>query len=187
MSEVVTKSHPTYPTAYPSPSTTTMVAPSSQYSSYPLPESQGPGNAQAGVNNMQALNLPPIRSGDGGSQAQQPPPPAQQPHPQPGQVSTQSMQYYIPPGQPYSTQPGDPNALMRFGSIPIPPADSRIMSGGRHKKEIKRRTKTGCLTCRKRRIKVRGHPYKQLQTVQVTSSSTTSGGLIAIEVVVVFV
>lgn len=28
------------------------------------------------------------------------------------------------------------------------------MSGGRHKKEIKRRTKTGCLTCRKRRIKV---------------------------------
>lgn len=27
------------------------------------------------------------------------------------------------------------------------------MSGGRHKKEIKRRTKTGCLTCRKRRIK----------------------------------
>jgi len=32
----------------------------------------------------------------------------------------------------------------------------RMMSGGRHKKEIKRRTKTGCLTCRKRRIKVRG-------------------------------
>lgn len=30
------------------------------------------------------------------------------------------------------------------------------MSGGRHKKEIKRRTKTGCLTCRKRRIKVCG-------------------------------
>ena len=29
-----------------------------------------------------------------------------------------------------------------------------MMSGGRHKKEIKRRTKTGCLTCRKRRIKV---------------------------------
>lgn len=33
------------------------------------------------------------------------------------------------------------------------------MSGGRHKKEIKRRTKTGCLTCRKRRIKCdEGHP-----------------------------
>ena len=35
---------------------------------------------------------------------------------------------------------------------PVPP--ERVMSGGRHKKEIKRRTKTGCLTCRKRRIKV---------------------------------
>ena len=38
---------------------------------------------------------------------------------------------------------------------PLPQPDGRIMSGGRHKKEIKRRTKTGCLTCRKRRIKVR--------------------------------
>lgn len=39
---------------------------------------------------------------------------------------------------------------------PLPAAtDGRMMSGGRHKKEIKRRTKTGCLTCRKRRIKVR--------------------------------
>ena len=32
---------------------------------------------------------------------------------------------------------------------------NRMLSGGRHKKEVKRRTKTGCLTCRKRRIKVR--------------------------------
>ena len=35
------------------------------------------------------------------------------------------------------------------------------MSGGRHKKEIKRRTKTGCLTCRKRRIKVRRKKLSQ--------------------------
>ncbi|EHA52879.1 hypothetical protein MGG_05153 [Pyricularia oryzae 70-15] len=36
----------------------------------------------------------------------------------------------------------------------LPLTDPRIqMSGGRNKKEIKRRTKTGCLTCRKRRIK----------------------------------
>lgn len=133
-----------------------MPAPSSQYSSYPLPDAQGQGHAQAGPTNMQALNLPPIRSGDGGPQVQQPPPPPPpQQQPQPGQVPPQSMQYYLAPGQPYPTQPGDPNAHMRFGSIPIPPADSRIMSGGRHKKEIKRRTKTGCLTCRKRRIKVR--------------------------------
>ena len=43
-------------------------------------------------------------------------------------------------------------------SFPIPrqaPQESRHMNGShRHKKEIKRRTKTGCLTCRKRRIKV---------------------------------
>ena len=32
--------------------------------------------------------------------------------------------------------------------------DERIMTGSRNRKEVKRRTKTGCLTCRKRRIKV---------------------------------
>lgn len=41
----------------------------------------------------------------------------------------------------------------------LPAPDNRVMSGGRHKKEIKRRTKTGCLTCRKRRIKCdEAHP-----------------------------
>lgn len=33
--------------------------------------------------------------------------------------------------------------------------DANKMLSSRHKKEVKRRTKTGCLTCRKRRIKVR--------------------------------
>jgi hypothetical protein len=42
---------------------------------------------------------------------------------------------------------------MRY-QLPPQPGDTRVLSGGRHKKEIKRRTKTGCLTCRKRRIKV---------------------------------
>ncbi|KAI1819906.1 hypothetical protein F4861DRAFT_525187 [Xylaria intraflava] len=41
-------------------------------------------------------------------------------------------------GQRYVLPPGGPGA---------------VLTGGRHKKEIKRRTKTGCLTCRKRRIK----------------------------------
>jgi hypothetical protein len=54
---------------------------------------------------------------------------------------------------PYSTQllntPGGTH-VVRY-SIPNP---HMMISGGRHKKEIKRRTKTGCLTCRKRRIKV---------------------------------
>ncbi|OJJ02682.1 hypothetical protein ASPVEDRAFT_132934 [Aspergillus versicolor CBS 583.65] len=31
---------------------------------------------------------------------------------------------------------------------------NKMLSASRHKKEVKRRTKTGCLTCRKRRIKV---------------------------------
>ena len=186
MSEVDSSSRLAYPTGYPSPSMSAMPAPSSQYSSYPLPESQGQGNAQAGANNMQALNLPPIRSGDGGPQAQQQPSP-QQPQSQPGQVLPTSMQYYSAPGQPYPTQPGDLNAHMRFGSIPIPPADSRTMSGGRHKKEIKRRTKTGCLTCRKRRIKVRRVPQKHLQAVQVKSNHANTSAFIATKVVVVFV
>ncbi|KAK4152062.1 hypothetical protein C8A00DRAFT_16607 [Chaetomidium leptoderma] len=53
----------------------------------------------------------------------------------------------------------DPNA-MRFALAPGLAHDPRIsLSGGRHKKEIKRRTKTGCLTCRKRRIKCdEAHP-----------------------------
>ncbi|KAK4121623.1 hypothetical protein N657DRAFT_577165 [Parathielavia appendiculata] len=58
-------------------------------------------------------------------------------------VHPQSHMYGLP----------DPNA-MRFALAPGLGHDPRIaLSGGRHKKEIKRRTKTGCLTCRKRRIK----------------------------------
>lgn len=48
---------------------------------------------------------------------------------------------------------GQSNGAMRFPIQPQTPSE-RQGSGGRHKKEIKRRTKTGCLTCRKRRIKV---------------------------------
>jgi hypothetical protein len=48
--------------------------------------------------------------------------------------------------------PQNPNSQMRY---PLPGDPNKILSGGRHKKEVKRRTKTGCLTCRKRRIKVR--------------------------------
>ena len=44
-------------------------------------------------------------------------------------------------------------AALRY-SLTAQGADERIMAGGRNRKEIKRRTKTGCLTCRKRRIKV---------------------------------
>jgi hypothetical protein len=49
------------------------------------------------------------------------------------------------------------NAQMRYQ---LPGDPNKMLSGGRHKKEVKRRTKTGCLTCRKRRIKVRDAKYK---------------------------
>ncbi len=73
-------------------------------------------------------------------------------------------QYYPPhPGHPPPGQPMNMANMANMGSAPfnamrypLPPngGDQRVLSGGRHKKEIKRRTKTGCLTCRKRRIKV---------------------------------
>jgi hypothetical protein len=49
------------------------------------------------------------------------------------------------------SQPGMNSNQMGY---PMPGDPNKILSGGRHKKEVKRRTKTGCLTCRKRRIKV---------------------------------
>ena len=133
-----------YPQAqFPSPSM------SGQYN-YPPPEGQVNPPAGANMAPQPSLSLPPIRMTDGQPQSQQQ---------RPGQTTTQSqmgsamppgMPQYYPQSQPF--QPAtDPNAPMRY---PIPP-DGRVMSGGRHKKEIKRRTKTGCLTCRKRRIKVR--------------------------------
>lgn len=48
-------------------------------------------------------------------------------------------------------QPGMNSNQMGY---PMPGDPNKLLSGGRHKKEVKRRTKTGCLTCRKRRIKV---------------------------------
>jgi len=95
-----------------------------------------------------------------------PPPPPQQPPP-PAQPSAGSPlapphvmpQYYAHPGH-APTPLHIPNNSMgpaQFNAMryQLPPqGDARVLSGGRHKKEIKRRTKTGCLTCRKRRIKV---------------------------------
>ncbi|KAK6836590.1 hypothetical protein PG987_007085 [Apiospora arundinis] len=51
-----------------------------------------------------------------------------------------------------------PGSFTAFPADGLPryaiPNDPRsVLASGRHKKEIKRRTKTGCLTCRKRRIK----------------------------------
>ena len=167
-------SYPVAPCSSSTPSmatASTQAAPMQSYSSYP--EGQASPPYPYGASNMSSLNLPPIRSIDGRPQ-QQPPPPQpvpqqqqqqqqhqhQQPqvhHPQ--QAQQQQQHGHQAAGQPVPffspypmAHPQDPVQPMRY---PLPPnPDGRILSGGRHKKEIKRRTKTGCLTCRKRRIKV---------------------------------
>lgn len=100
------------------------------------------------------------------------PPPAQQqlPPPPPPASQQQQMSYYaaqaLPPTSPHMgvAQEG---AQLRY---PLPP-DNRMMSAQRHKRDIKRRTKTGCMTCRKRRIKVGGEKIP-LTTTQRGSSRT---------------
>ena len=71
--------------------------------------------------------------------------------------TTQYTNYQNGAMQP-TPMPSSASAQSGVLSFPIPrqaPQESRQLSGShRHKKEIKRRTKTGCLTCRKRRIKV---------------------------------
>lgn len=103
-----------------------------------------------------------------------PAPAAPLPTPSP---STQNPVQYSHPGQ-YASQPPAPASSTTHPSNPYPytpPANgppqyygtlppmhyalpvvdqNKMLSAGRHKKEVKRRTKTGCLTCRKRRIKV---------------------------------
>ncbi|KAL8950304.1 MAG: hypothetical protein Q9222_003648 [Ikaeria aurantiellina] len=120
---------------------------------------------------LPSLNLPPIRTMDGRPQSQQSQHVTQH-QSQQQQVGQPQMSAPLPPslaayypGMPGQSLPppqhlgvtSDPSQQpMRY---PLPPSDGRMMSGGRHKKEIKRRTKTGCLTCRKRRIKCdEAHP-----------------------------
>ncbi|KAJ9636564.1 hypothetical protein H2204_005164, partial [Knufia peltigerae] len=74
-----------------------------------------------------------------------PPPPPPVPH---GYIDTRPLY----PGLPTAYQPMP-------GRMPLPSSadPSLIVHPPRHKaKEVKRRTKTGCLTCRKRRIKMTG-------------------------------
>ena len=121
-----------------------------------------------------SLSLPPLRSIDplqrftahpsqdaGLSKGLPPPglpPISQYHHPQLPGIS----QYHITSSNPrlgHGTATGHPtvqvDCLPHPTSLPIAPSGShRLLSGGRHKKEVKRRTKTGCLTCRRRRIKV---------------------------------
>ncbi|KAI9864796.1 MAG: hypothetical protein M1813_002566 [Trichoglossum hirsutum] len=107
---------------------------------------------------LPSLNLPPIRSLD--PRQQQGPAPLGSPLPPPAApmgAYYHNQQQSLPPPQQHPNVTSSPHHQpLRY---PLPAPDGRIMSGGRHKKEIKRRTKTGCLTCRKRRIKCdEAHP-----------------------------
>lgn len=160
------------PHSYPSPSMSAYAYPPPNQTQTVEPYRASPTGSHV---SLPSLNLPPIRSIDPRQQQQQQPQPQQQQQQQPQQQQSQSQQvgqapigsplphpvaqmgqYYhnqgqsLPPPQHPNVTSSPHNSAMRY---PLP-ADGRIMSGGRHKKEIKRRTKTGCLTCRKRRIKV---------------------------------
>jgi hypothetical protein len=124
-----------YGGGYPSPT---------QYAYPPPQQQQSP--------HLPPLNLPPIRVDS------QPQPPQQQPgHPPMGSPLPPPQhgmpQYYAHPPPNMQAQQM-PMGSMRYQLPPQQGDHQRVLSGGRHKKEIKRRTKTGCLTCRKRRIKV---------------------------------
>jgi hypothetical protein len=118
------------------------------------------------------VNLPPLSSIDPRQQgsSHSPSPAAaqtqlQQPGlpehiPQYGTLLPSMSQYYgsqLNASGQYVGGPAAPIAVASAGSrFPIAPTSdpNSIISGGRHKKEVKKRTKTGCMTCRKRRIKV---------------------------------
>ncbi|KAJ5722149.1 transcriptional regulator family: Fungal Specific TF [Penicillium malachiteum] len=86
---------------------------------------------------------------------------------QPGQMPQAPIGSPMPPmssmGQYMTGYPSNTSqsGMSQDGQMQYPHAGdpNQMLSGGRHKKEVKRRTKTGCLTCRKRRIKCdEGHP-----------------------------
>ena len=164
------------PHSYPSPSMSAYAYPPPTSGQNTEPYRASPTGSHV---SLPSLNLPPIRNVDGRPQSQHQQQQQQQPSPQqnssqPPSAPTSGQNSMGSPLQPSMNQLGqyyqaqlsapppqhinvtsDPNQPMRY---PLPAPDNRLMSGGRHKKEIKRRTKTGCLTCRKRRIKVGMHP-----------------------------
>ncbi|KAK5120986.1 hypothetical protein LTR85_005770 [Meristemomyces frigidus] len=136
---------------HPSPSLQSMENVSQQYH-YAASSSQQPARPPAnGQSSMQQANhLPPIHQSAMQSQPQYA---AQPTHYLPANNYAPYQNGAMQPApMPSNVGLNGQNGIMRF-PIPQTPLDSRQISSSRHKKEIKRRTKTGCLTCRKRRIK----------------------------------
>ena len=156
--------------------------PSSPHRLLPSPNAPAPSTPRAHLTSphhphLSPNILPPLRSLDRAGPSYHPPPPLRAspvvygarpasqrvplhpPFPHPLTMSSPSAPtgYYPPPGQPAPMQPQpvgaptDPNQPLRYA---LPAADNRNLHGRSGKKEIKRRTKTGCMTCRRRRIKV---------------------------------
>ncbi|GAP91750.1 putative negative acting factor [Rosellinia necatrix] len=125
----------------------------------PAPPTHDPYRASPHATTNNAMPLPSMRTFDPVQQQSQqqqhmamamplspvPSAPGQQPLYYQQQVPLNSMV-----GNAYASL--SPDAM--GGRFPLPPGGpGTVLTAGRHKKEIKRRTKTGCLTCRKRRIK----------------------------------
>ena len=131
--------------------------PSGSSYSYPPPlmQSQQASTMQHAINSSAGsqassnpVNLPPIQATDGRPQPQQ----LQQIQ---GQMSLGSpLPMNMPPPSMGTFYLATPGSAPNPDGYPLVGDANRTLSGGRNKKEVKRRTKTGCLTCRKRRIKV---------------------------------
>ncbi|KAF8459024.1 hypothetical protein BGX38DRAFT_312574 [Terfezia claveryi] len=135
------------PTSYPSPAS----YPSPSMPAYNYPPQQGHHSPHFQQMNTSNYSLPPMRMTPPNTTL---PPPLQSGSPLP---PPPQLYYTHGLGAPPISHITPSQQPLRY---PLPQAtQERIMSGGRHKKEIKRRTKTGCLTCRKRRIKCdEAHP-----------------------------
>ncbi|EEH45630.2 uncharacterized protein PADG_01780 [Paracoccidioides brasiliensis Pb18] len=108
---------------------------------------QPPSAGSQTAMNQPQMNLPSIQSIEPQAQTHQ------MPQAQPSIISpsTNTSMNMPPPNIPqYYTMAGTMSSPDTF---PIVGETNRGLSSERHKKEVKRRTKTGCLTCRKRRIK----------------------------------
>jgi hypothetical protein len=129
--------------------------------------------------------LPPIHQFEGSTMQSQPPyvpspmnGAQMQPHPQ--QYNPHQFQYQNgamqPAPMPSSVAVNGQNGMMRF---PIPPQGPMPMghARGAKNKEVKRRTKTGCLTCRKRRIKVSSIAFDSFGGVAMGGGSTRGASL----------
>lgn len=170
--------------AYPSPHSYPSPVMQPQSYAYPPPgqTNQEPYRGSPPQNpnmSLPPLNLPPIRMPDGQTQQQPHPGAMGSPLPPPPHAMGQ---YYAHAGHPQGQPMMAPDARMLQQRYQLPPQpEQRVLSGGRHKKEIKRRTKTGCLTCRKRRIKVR----RAFSVGRVIVEARSGGAVFALQTAVV--